>query len=74
MATPLRRQRWYERPRFLVWGSPAPFTALTLAAVGVALLADGKSGGLVPLGFAVTVYGLHRFAKKRGDDDSHGLY
>jgi hypothetical protein len=68
------RKRWYERPRFVEWGSPAPFLALTLAAVGIALLADGKSGGLVPLGIAVAVYGLYRFAKYRGDDDRHGFY
>jgi hypothetical protein len=71
-----RRKRWFEkRPRFVgEWGSPAPFLALTLAAVGITLLANGENGGLLPLGFAIAVYGLYRFAKYRGDDDRHGFY
>jgi hypothetical protein len=74
MARSTRRKRWYERPRFVEWGSPAPFLALLLAAVGIVLLADGKTGGLVPLGLAIAVYGLYRFAVYRGDDDAHGFY
>jgi hypothetical protein len=70
----LPRKRWYERPRFIQWGSPAPFVALILVCVGVALLARGESGGWIALGLAAVVYGLYRFAEQRGDDDRHGFY
>jgi hypothetical protein len=68
------RKRWYQRPRFVLWGSPAPTVALTLACVGVALLIGGISGGPIVLGVAVIVYGLYRFAEHRREDDRHTFF
>jgi hypothetical protein len=65
-------KRWYERPRFIEYGSPAPFTALTLAVVSVALLIDEQLSGAIITGLlAIVIYGLHRLGKRRGDDARH---
>jgi hypothetical protein len=57
------------------YGSPGPFTAFTLAMVAGALLASGRYvGGAVAAALAVLVLGLWRFARARGDDDSHTIW
>jgi hypothetical protein len=57
------------------YGSPAPFVAFALALVSGTLLVIGSYiGGAVTGVLAITVFGLWRFARERGDDDRHTIW
>jgi hypothetical protein len=59
----------------VTYGSAAPFYAFILAVVAGTLLGThGYLGGAITALLAVVIYGLHRFARDRGDDDSHTIW